>query len=58
MAGVIAWIQANGAMFFGVLFAISEAIGMIPSIKASGVFQSIYNVLKWMKENIFKGSAA
>lgn len=34
---------------FAVLFGISEAIGMIPGIQASGVFQAIFNTLKWLK---------
>lgn len=36
----------NFAMLFAVLFGISEALAVIPSIKSSGVFQLIYNVLK------------
>lgn len=31
---------------FGVLFGLSEAIGLIPGIQSSGVFQLIFNVLK------------
>ena len=53
MANAIAWLQANGSVLFGVLFAISEAIGAIPSVKASGVFQAIYNTLKWIKDKFF-----
>ena len=44
-------------LYFAVLFAISEAIGMIPQIKASGVFQAIYNGLLWLKANVFKPKA-
>jgi len=44
------------SLVFGVLFALSEAIGMIPSVKASGVFQAVYNGLKWVK-NLFIPSA-
>lgn len=36
----------NLAIIFGVLFGISEALSGIPAIKANGVFQSIYNVVK------------
>lgn len=57
MAGIIAWIQANGALFFGVLFAISEALDAIPQLQASSVWKLIRNVFKWIKENIFKGPA-
>ena len=31
---------------FACLFAISEALSVIPTIKANGVFQVIYNILK------------
>jgi len=31
---------------FGVLFGMSEALGAIPSIKANGVFQLIFGILK------------
>jgi hypothetical protein len=34
------------ALVFGVLFALSEAIGMIPSIQANSVFQMIFSILK------------
>lgn len=30
----------------GALFAVSEALSMIPSINANGVFQLIFNALK------------
>lgn len=33
-------------VIFGCLFAISEALTVIPSVKSNGVFQMIYNVLK------------
>ena len=42
--------SANWGLIFGVLFGLSEAIGMIPSVQASGVFQSIFNALKWLKD--------
>lgn len=49
---MLAYVLANKAMIFGVLFGMSEAIGMIPQVKASGVFQAIYNVLKLAKEKL------
>lgn len=36
------------AAIFGVLFAISELLSLIPAIKANGVFQAIYSGLKWI----------
>jgi hypothetical protein len=32
------------------LFAISEALTVIPGVKANGIFQAIYNGLKSLKE--------
>ena len=32
------------------LLAISEALSMIPSVKANGIFQAIYNILKSIKD--------
>ena len=47
MQSVIALLTpTNIALFFGVLFAMSEALGAIPSIKANGVFQLIFGILK------------
>lgn len=37
--------QDNLHLIFGALFAISEALSLIPSIKSKGVFQLIYNTL-------------
>jgi hypothetical protein len=34
------------AIIFGVLFGISEALSLIPAVKANGIFQTIYNLLK------------
>lgn len=46
MAQIMAFLAQNSAIIFGFLFALSEIIGLIPSVKASGVFQAIYNFLK------------
>ena len=43
---MVAWLQANSAVVFGILFAASEALGLIPAIKSNGVFQLIFNWLK------------
>jgi hypothetical protein len=40
---------ATLSLIFGVLFAISEALSMIPAIKANGIFQAIYNILGAIK---------
>lgn len=34
------------ALIFGALFAVSELLGLIPSVKSSSVFEIIYGVLK------------
>ena len=36
------------AVIFGALFALSEALALIPSIKANSVFQFVYNVLRML----------
>lgn len=33
-------------IILGAAFAVSEALGLIPSIKSNGVFQFIFNALK------------
>jgi hypothetical protein len=43
---MLAWIQANMGMVLGVLFAISEALALIPGVQSNSVFQLIYNTLK------------
>lgn len=42
------------ALWFGILFAASEVIGMIPGVQASGVFQAVYNTLKAIKNFVGK----
>ena len=36
---------ANLALFFGVLFGISEALALIPQVKSNSVFQSVQSVI-------------
>lgn len=56
---VLEWLKGpNGALMFGMLFALSEAIGMIPSVKASGVFQAVVNGLKFVKEKLLPAPPA
>jgi len=40
------WFLENSVYIFGSLFFLSEALGVWPSIKANGVFQAVYNLLK------------
>jgi hypothetical protein len=55
ITNALTWLKgSNGAALFAILFALSEAIGMIPSVKASGVFQAIVNALGWIKNNLLK----
>lgn len=58
MQGIIQWIVDNGAMVLGVLFAISEALAAIPSVKANSVFQAIAGAIKWLKEKFAPAKAA
>jgi hypothetical protein len=47
-------LNADWGLWFAALFALSEAIGMLPVtwVKSSGVFQAIYNGLKWLKDTV------
>jgi hypothetical protein len=33
-------------MIFGVLFAVSEALALIPALKSNSIFTLVFNVLK------------
>jgi hypothetical protein len=46
MESVIAFIVANKVVILAFLFAFSELLGLIPSVKSSSVFQLVYNVIK------------
>lgn len=39
------WVM-YATVIFSCLFAISEALSVIPAVKANGIFQMIYNILK------------
>jgi hypothetical protein len=41
MSALIAWALANQALIATVLFAVSEALGAIPKVKANGLFSLI-----------------
>lgn len=53
MSAILAWVQLHGAVVFGVLFAVSEGLDMIPSVQASSVWKLVKNVLVWVKEHVF-----
>jgi hypothetical protein len=42
----------GGAVIFGALWALSEALSLIPSIKANGVFQMISGWIKKILDKI------
>ena len=46
--------QASLAVIFGCLFAVSEALSLIPSVKSNGVFQWIVNGIKWVLAKLGK----
>lgn len=41
------WLVANSSVIFAALFFLSEALSLIPSVKANGVFQQVY---KWLAD--------
>lgn len=47
--GAINFILAHKAEILAGMFFLSEALSLIPSIKANGVFQAIFNFLKQNK---------
>lgn len=44
------WLKDNWPMVVTFAFALSEALAIIPAIKANSVFQLVANVLKKAKE--------
>lgn len=40
------FILSHKAEIFGALFALSEVIGLVPSIKSSSIFEMVYKTLK------------
>jgi hypothetical protein len=44
------WLTDNWPVIVGVGFALSEALALIPKLKANSVFQLIANLLKKAKE--------
>lgn len=52
MENAVAWVIENKVVVVAALFFLSEVIGMVPTIKASGVFQAIYNAIKYLYEKV------
>jgi hypothetical protein len=46
--------QWNWVLILGVLWGISEALALIPAVKANSIFQAIVGVLGWLKGKIVK----
>lgn len=46
MASVIAFFVANKVVILGILLALSEALALIPSVKANSVFQLVFGWLQ------------
>lgn len=51
------FIQNNAVVILAALFALSELLGLVPSIKASSVFQLIVGGLKKLQELVSKPKA-
>ena len=45
MAAVIAFVNDNKAIILAALFFLSEALALIPALKANSVFQLVYGLL-------------
>jgi len=43
---MLAFLQANATVIFAGLFFVSEALALIPSVKANSVFQMIFGWLQ------------
>jgi len=55
---MLEYVQANYAMIITVLFGISEALALIPSLKSNSVFQLIVNAIVMIKNLLVKPPAA
>jgi len=50
ISSIIAWFSTpTAAAAFAALWAISEALALIPSVKANGIFDAIVKGLAWLK---------
>lgn len=43
---MIHFVQAHPGEIFGLLFAISELMALIPGVESNGIFQLVYNFVK------------
>ncbi len=50
---VYAWVLAHGLIVLGALLALSEALALIPGVKANSIFQAFVNGVKFIKSKIF-----
>lgn len=50
MQAIIDLIVGNQVAIIMILFLLSEALSFIPQIKANGLFQAVFNGIKWLKE--------
>jgi hypothetical protein len=41
-----------GAVIFGALLSVSEALALSPKVKANSIFQAVVNSLKWILSKI------
>ena len=51
MDSIVAFLSdpTNQAVILGFLFALSEVLSLIPSIKSNGVFQAIFNLIQKLR---------
>lgn len=52
LVAIYNWVMMNGPIIVGVLFGISEALALIPAVRANSVAQLIYNTLKSIKDKL------
>jgi hypothetical protein len=52
MQTIIDWVLANKVAIVMILFLLSEALSFIPQVAANGVFQAIFNAVKWLKAKV------
>jgi len=45
--GIFDFLIANKVVLLGALLAISEALALIPAVKANSIFEAAVNAIKW-----------
>lgn len=48
----------ENVVYWAALFGLSEALDMIPQLKASSVWKLVYGALKWMKGKLLPAPKA